>query len=163
MKLAGVEYESIVDGEGIRTTIFISGCLHGCEGCHNKETQDFDKGETFDESLQAKILEQIKIRPYIRGITLSGGDPMYSAKELIPFVERYKEEIGGDVWIYSGFKIEDILKNDIMKRLLELCDVLVDGKFEKSNIKYNLKYRGSSNQRIIDLRTMTDVYDEENE
>lgn len=151
MNIAGINYESIVDGEGVRTALFISGCKHNCEGCHNKEAQAFDYGEPFTEEMQERALARMRDIPFHRGITLTGGDPMFSAEELIPFVERYRKENLGDVWIFSGFTYDQIKADPIKNKLLQLCDVLVDGQFIQEKHSPNLNFRGSTNQNIIRL------------
>lgn len=153
INISGIEYESIVDGEGIRNTLFVSGCNHKCPDCHNSKTWDFSYGYEFTEELQDKFISKCKENFLVDGITLSGGDPMYSAKELIPFIRKYKEECPlQDIWVYSGFTYEEILENKDMSELLDLCNVLVDGLFIKELKDATLNFRGSTNQRIIKLK-----------
>lgn len=152
MNIVGVNFESITDGEGVRVVIFCSGCLHNCKGCHNPTSHPFNIGQEFTNALQDKILDYVKNTPFISGITLSGGDPMYSANELLPFLEKVKQEVENKtIWIYSGFTYNEILKNKDMLELLKLCDVLVDGKFLIEQRDITLQYRGSRNQKIIDI------------
>lgn len=153
MYLSGIVYESVVDGEGFRNVLFISGCKHYCEGCHNPSTWSFTRGEPFTLEKQIQFIQECERNPLIDGITLSGGDPFFSALEVIEFVKLYKSKLPGHtIWIYSGFTYEEILKDATKKQLLDLCDVLVDGKFDK-NCQYPLKpFRGSANQRIIYLK-----------
>lgn len=153
MNISGIIYESVVDGVGIRNTIFVSGCRHGCALCHNKQTWDFNYGYEFTEDIQREFINKSKNNPLISGITLSGGDPMYSAKELLPFIIKYKQENPNhNIWIYSGFTYEEIMNDDMMKQLLLECDVLVDGLFMNNLKDLTLKFRGSLNQRIIDIK-----------
>lgn len=134
-------------------TVFFSGCLHRCKGCHNPISHEFDNGRPFTEREQDDIIEYIKETPFISGVTLSGGDPMYSAEAIIPFAEKLKSELPGiNIWIYSGFLFEDIIKNRFQRRLLELCDVLIDGPFVLEKKQHNLKYKGSINQRTINVQ-----------
>ena len=152
MNIVGVNFESIADGEGVRVVIFCSGCLHNCKGCHNPTSHSFTVGREFTNALQSKIISYIKNTPFISGITLSGGDPMYNAKELLPFVQRIRNEFPNKtVWIYSGFTYHEILKDNDMLELLKLCDVLVDGRFIIEQRDITLPYRGSRNQNIIDI------------
>lgn len=152
MRISGIEYDSIVDGEGIRNTLFISGCKHKCKGCHNKPTWDFNYGEDFTKEKQDKFIEKCRKNPLLKGITLSGGDPMYSAIELIPFMHNFKTECPHlDVWAYSGFTLEEIKEDKNMSTLLSYCDVLVDGLYIEELRDITLAFRGSSNQRIIKL------------
>jgi len=157
MHISGLVNESLVDGIGIRTTIFISGCRHFCKGCQNPETHNFKRGVEFDEELQWKVIDDIRNNPLIQGITLSGGDPMFSAKELVEFIEFAKSELSDinfDVWCYTGFTYEMIRNSNDPDTidLLKLCDVLVDGKFILEQKDITLSFRGSANQRIIDVK-----------
>ena len=148
MNISGIIYDSVVDGEGIRNTLFISGCLHHCHGCHNPQTWDFDYGYKFTKEKQKEFIKKCKDNPLLDGITISGGDPVYSSKELIPFLKEYKKENPTHtIWLYTGFKYEDIKDNEILK----LIDVLVDGEYIKEFRDITLAFRGSSNQRIIRL------------
>lgn len=153
MYLSGINYESLVDGEGVRTTIFVSGCLHNCRGCHNPLTHNFNNGKEFTLELQLKIINYIKKNPLIDGITISGGDPFFSVKDTIDFILLLKKEIPNiNIWIYSGFTFEEILKDKNKTELMSLCNVLVDGKFEINKRDITLDFRGSTNQRIIDIQ-----------
>ena len=153
MKVSGIVYDSIVDGEGIRNTLFISGCKHYCKNCHNPQTWDFDYGEDFTIKKQIDFIDKCKRNILLDGITISGGDPMYSVNELIPFIERFKNECPNlNIWIYSGFTYEEIINDEKMNKLLSLCDVLVDGKYIEELKDVTLEFRGSSNQRIIFLK-----------
>lgn len=153
MNVAGINFESIADGVGVRVVVFVSGCRHNCKGCHNPTSHSFTAGRPFTPELQDEIIDYIRRTPFITGVTLSGGDPMYSATELLPFVKRIKEELPKiSVWIYSGFTYEEILKNADMFELLQLCDVLVDGLFVLEQRDITLAYKGSTNQRIIDIQ-----------
>lgn len=158
MNVSGINFESIADGEGVRVVVFISGCLHNCKGCHNPASHSFTAGQPFTSDLQEKIVAYIKNTPFISGLTLSGGDPMYSAEELIPFVQKLRSEVDGvTVWIYSGFLYEEIKQNEEMAELLKQCDVLVDGEFVLEQRDITLAYKGSQNQRIIDVqKSITD-------
>ena len=152
MNIAGINFESVVDGEGVRVVVFVSGCLHNCKGCHNPASHSFTAGQPFTQELQDEIIAYIQKTPFISGLTLSGGDPMYSAKEITPFIERLRKDVKDiSVWIYSGFRFEEILENSEMFDLLKLCDVLVDGEFVLEQRDITLSYKGSRNQRIIDI------------
>lgn len=152
MYISGIEYDSLVDGRGIRNTLFVSGCKHYCEGCHNPSTWSFTNGYEFTLVKQDEFIQKCKENPLLDGITLSGGDPLYHAKELLPFICRYKEvNPSHNIWIYTGFTFEQILLNCDMYSLVKECDVLVDGPFILKLRDLNLKFKGSSNQRIIDI------------
>lgn len=151
--VVGINFESVVDGDGVRVVVFFAGCNHHCKGCHNPESHRFDIGRPFGDEIQTQIIEYIRETPYINGVTLSGGDPMYSAKDIYSFVKRLREEIPDTtIWVYSGFTFEEIMQSDTMRRLLLLCDVLVDGPFVIEQRDITLSYRGSRNQRIIDVK-----------
>lgn len=145
---AELQTDSIVDGEGIRTVVWTQGCPHGCKGCHNPSTHDFDGGDLIDVS---EIVDQIKQLKGQDGITLSGGDPVCQSEACIELCKA-AHEVGMNVWCYTGFTYEAMLLNSKYKALLENIDVLVDGKFILEEKSYDLYFRGSRNQRIIDVR-----------
>ncbi len=151
--IVGINFESIVDGDGVRVVIFFSGCNHHCKGCHNPESHDFNTGKSFDSEIQEQIAEYIRETPFVSGVTLSGGDPMYSADSIIPFLKGLKKlSPTSTVWVYSGFTYEEIIADPSMRELLAMCDVLVDGPFILEQRDITLSYRGSRNQRIIDVQ-----------
>ncbi len=151
--IIGINFESIVDGDGVRVVVFFSGCNHKCKGCHNPTSHDFVAGRAFDDEIQSRIIEYIKETPFIAGVTLSGGDPMYSADDVIPFIQKLKSTVpNATVWVYSGFTYEELCTDDAMRNLLDLCDVLVDGPFILEQRDITLNYRGSKNQRIVDIQ-----------
>lgn len=153
MKLAGIEDNSIVDGPGIRMAIFISGCKHHCKYCHNPQTWDFNYGKEFDQGTQLELFEKIDENELLDGITLTGGDPFYSSKELIPFVKDFKSRFPDkDIWAYTGFVWEELIKDSSRKELASLCDVVVDGPFLMEKKDYTQSFRGSFNQRFIDVK-----------
>lgn len=148
MYFSGILYNSVVDGEGIRNTVFISGCKHNCKGCHNKSTWSFKNGSEFTHEQQMKFISKCKQNPILQGITISGGDPIYSHTDVLEFIKLYKKHIPEhDIWLYTGFLFEDLHNLEI----LNYIDVLVDGEFELNKKDLSLKYRGSSNQRVIDV------------
>lgn len=150
LRVAGFLDNSLVNGEGLRSVLFVSGCRHNCPGCHNAAMQDFNYGDTV--SLK-EILDRIKSNmPLIKGVTFSGGDPFEHAEVLGDLADRVRE-MGLSVWCYSGYTYEEILgsKDESKIGLLNKIDVLVDGKFEAAKKKGAPKYAGSSNQRILKL------------
>lgn len=148
--LSGIDYESIADGDGVRCVIFVSGCRHNCPGCHSPQTHDFENGTPVTPELIRQINDEIMKRPFLSGITLSGGDPMYQAYEVNKFLDEL--EIPNDnIWIYTGFTLDEIYKDANMLHLLIRCSVLVDGCFDQDKRDVSLRFRGSSNQRIIEL------------
>lgn len=151
--IAGINFESIVDGDGVRVVIFFSGCNHHCRGCHNPESHDFNIGKPFTLEIQEQIAEYIRETPFISGVTLSGGDPMYSAEDILPFLRELKKlSPASTIWVYSGFTYEEIVAEPSMRGLLDMCDVLVDGPFILEQRDVTLSYRGSRNQRIVDIQ-----------
>lgn len=147
IRLAGYDYESFADAEGVACVLFISGCGHHCVGCHSPQTHDFNYGLEITDEVIDKINEEIDKRPYLNALVLSGGDPMYSAKELLGILPKIHIP-NNNIWIYSGFKYEEIQNNPDMSALLDKCSHLVDGMFEINNRNICLKFRGSTNQRI---------------
>lgn len=150
LRIAGVIRDSIVDGPGIRYVIFTQGCPHHCPGCHNPQTHDFSGGEEADVE---DILRQISSNPLLTGVTFSGGEPFAQADALVPLAEEIKAK-GKHLMIYTGYVLEDLQKmeSDSVHRLLELADILVDGPFLLAERNLTLPYRGSENQRVIDLK-----------
>ncbi len=151
LRLAGVVRESIVDGPGIRLTVFTQGCLHHCEGCHNPQTHDLNGGYI---SNTHNILKAIKENPMLQGVTFSGGEPFIQCE---PLTELAKEchKLGLNVMVYTGYTFEALVKgfdkNPQWKELLENTDILVDGPFILSQRSLMLHFRGSKNQRILDV------------
>jgi len=149
--IIGIDPESVSDGPGVRFTIYFSGCRHHCPGCHNPDAQDFNAGVEFCDQMQEKLISHITHCPIISGVTLSGGDPMFSAGDVLRFISRLRESLPGiNIWLYTGFTYEEITEAE-QRELLELCDVLVDGRFEQDHLDLSANFRGSTNQRIIDL------------
>ena len=151
MRIAKIE-DSISNGEGVRVVVWTQGCLHACEGCHNPQTWNVKGGEIYTKQIEEEILNQLS-RTYIKGITFSGGDPLHpqNRQEVLDLCRRIKrEQSTKDVWLYSGFTYEEILT--FLPELLDVIDVLVDGKFILSLYSPALAWRGSSNQRVIDVQ-----------
>lgn len=144
---ARLQPDSIVDGEGVRTVLWTQGCSHNCKGCHNPGTHDFKGGFEVDTE---ELIEEIKNLEGQEGITFSGGDPMFQTDACLE-IAKYAKEQGLDVWCYTGFKFEDIVNIPKFRKFLEYIDVLVDGKFIEEEKSLNLDFRGSRNQRIIDV------------
>ena len=150
IRIAGTVNDSIVDGPGIRFSIFTQGCSNHCPGCQNPQTWDPDGGELVDTD---DLLATIARNPLLKGITLTGGEPFEQPLPLIELCKACKER-GLDVWAYSGYTFESLLAGEAgpeARELLSLCDVLVDGLFVESLKTLSLKWRGSSNQRVIDV------------
>ena len=151
MYLCGVNFESMVDGEGVRAVLFVSGCLHNCPYCHSPQTHNFTYGVEVNQELIDEINEEITKRPYISGITLSGGDCMYSPVETLKLIKKLNIP-HNNIWCYTGFTFEQLITNNNQLQLLKHINVLVDGRFEYDKRDISLAFKGSSNQRIIDVK-----------
>lgn len=152
IKLFGTANDSIVDGPGIRYAVFTQGCPHNCEGCHNPNSHDANGGYWEDTE---NIINNIKRNPLLDGVTLSGGEPFMQAKECAE-IAKAAHGTGLNVVTYTGFTFEELLKkateeNRFMK-LLESTDILVDGRFELAKRSIDLNFKGSSNQRLLDVK-----------
>jgi len=150
LRLSGVVRESIVDGPGIRFSVFAQGCPHACAGCHNPQTHSADGGYMTDTD---KLLAEIDRDPLLDGITLSGGEPFEQAAALAELARRVRER-GLGMIVYTGYTVEELLEGlserPGWRELLEETDILVDGRFEKAEMDLTLRFRGSKNQRILD-------------
>ena len=140
--------DSIVDGEGLRAVLWTQGCSHNCKGCHNPETHSFEKGVLVDVEDIKSLIKELVLQD---GITLSGGDPFFQP-EAIKEIAKFAKQQGLTVWAYTGFTFEELVKYEKTKDALKYIDVLVDGKFEIENRTLSLKFRGSTNQRVIDVK-----------
>lgn len=155
MNYSGIKYNDMINGEGVRVSLFVSGCSHKCKGCFNKETWNKNYGNEFTREKAIEIFNYFRKYNFLRGISLLGGDPTYSEniEPLIEFITEFKSLFPDkDIWIWSGFTW-DQLKGDIKRfKLISLCDVLIEGKFILEKKDLSLKWRGSSNQRVIDIQ-----------
>lgn len=174
MNILGIDYESIKDGEGVRTAIYLSGCSHKCHGCHNPETHNINNGITFTENILNEIINNITTRPFISGLTLTGGDPLHenNLEDVLSLIEEIRVSFPEKtIWLYTGYEWEEIIdryycddefdyisesyeeeKNVKREKIIKQCDVLVDGRYIDSQRDVTLKWRGSKNQRVIDVR-----------
>jgi len=147
-----IQRDSIVDGEGIRSVIWTQGCLHNCPGCHNSETHSFKEGFLIDLE---EIKEQISCLEGQDGITFSGGDPMEQVEACLELA-KYSKNLGFNIWCYTGYTFEELVERaeyfPKIKIFLEYIDVLVDGKFKIGEKSYDVPFRGSKNQRLIDVK-----------
>lgn len=152
-KIADYKAFNFVDGEGVRNSLYVSGCLFACEGCFNKAVQNFNYGTPFTESLMNQIIEDLS-HDYVQGLTLLGGEPFLNTDVCLSVVKRVRETFGSakDIWSWSGYTFEELLLETPDKlELLHSIDILVDGRFELAKRNLNLQFRGSSNQRIINV------------
>lgn len=149
LRIAGIQKDSIVDGPGIRYVIFAQGCPHHCPGCHNPETHDPQGGREADVE---EILAQITSNPLVSGVTFSGGEPFMQAEALVPIADKVKA-VEKNLMVYTGYWYEELIqmKGNGVEQLLCLADFLVDGPFLLSERDLTLPYRGSRNQRVIDM------------
>lgn len=160
MKYSAIKYYDIANGLGVRTSLFVSGCTHRCKGCFNEETWDFNYGKDFTEETISEILTSIEPK-YIRGLSLLGGEPLEPANQraLLPLLCQFKTRFPQkDIWCYTGYTYEtDLLAPDGHARceatdeLLSYIDILVDGEFKQELYDISLKFRGSQNQRVLQI------------
>ena len=151
MKFAQIRKYDVANGPGIRTTIFVTGCTHKCPNCFNEEYQDFNFGNPWTRKETDEVIEDLKLDE-VKGLTVLGGEPFQNEVDLLQVIRDIKKEVQKEIWIFSGYTYEEILKDEDKKKLLEECDVLVDGRFVEALKDLSLRFRGSSNQRIIDVK-----------
>ena len=160
MNYASVRTCDIANGEGVRVSLFVSGCTRRCPGCFNEEAQAFDYGEPFTSEVEDRVLSALE-PSYVAGLTLLGGEPMEpeNQRALVPFLRRFRSRFGGSrtLWVYTGCLLEDLRdpasrwRTEVTDEFLGLSDVLVDGPFVEAQKDISLRFRGSANQRIIYL------------
>ena len=155
--------ETIVDGDGIRFSIYLSGCRHHCRGCHNPESWNPASGHPLTREKIEEFIEAINSNPLLDGITFSGGDPFYSPEDFLPLIKEFSERTGQNIWCYTGYLFDkDVLdkmckESEVTKEIVSYLDIVVDGEFmiDRKNLKINC--RGSDNQRIIDVKKTLDA------
>ena len=151
MNYHNILHEDMLNGPGLRVVLFVSGCSHNCKGCHNPQTHDFNSGIPFTEA-EVEEIEEALSKPYIQGLTVSGGDPLYGRNitAVVDLCNYLKEKYPSkDIWVYTGFKWEEL--EDIQDSLQSI-DVIADGEFVQELADVNIPYVGSSNQRLIDVK-----------
>lgn len=156
MNYISITSPDINNGTGCRVTLWIAGCSHNCPGCHNPETHDYKAGRVFDEEAERSLFEKLS-KPYIKGLTVSGGDPLDQSQEILSqlkdVLKRVREKFPEkDVWLYTGFEYEELDRNQL--DVLQYVDTLVDGPFKQKLRDITLPFRGSSNQRIINIKDL---------
>lgn len=150
MKVAQMRKYDVANGTGVRSTIFFSGCTHNCKNCFNKDYQNFNHGENWSQEQEDKFIEYVK-DVNVFGASILGGEPLQQNPTMLyNFVRRIKEETGKNVWLWTGYEYEHIPSEYFP--VLEYVDVLIDGKFEENKKDLTLQFRGSSNQRVIDVQ-----------
>ena len=152
MNYAQLRHYDVANGPGVRASIFVSGCRFNCKGCFNKEAQDFNSGNKFDKETEDEFMEYIK-DDNVKGVSILGGEPLMQTMDdsLLNLLKRIKKETNKEIWMWTGFVYETAILDEKRKEILDYVDVLVDGQFDESKKVLNLKFRGSTNQRIIDL------------
>ena len=165
MNYASIKYADIANGPGCRASLFVSGCTHHCKECFNPETWDFCYGKAYTKEVEDEIVKSIE-PDYIAGLTILGGDPMEAKNQtgILSLVKRVKE-MGKSVWIYTGFTYDELMdegsrcRTDVTDDIFEFTDVLVDGEFVLDKKDITLLFRGSSNQRLIDIKKTKETGD----
>lgn len=156
MKFHNITKDDMLNGDGLRVVLWVSGCSHYCEDCQNKITWDLNVGVDFDEKAKQEIFDELE-KDYIKGITFSGGDPLYSSNvsDVLALAQEIRKEYPTkDIWLYTGYTLVQLLQDDselgnLRKEVLKTIDVLVDGEFEKDKADQNAHWVGSTNQNII--------------
>ena len=141
--------ETIVDGEGLRYSLYFAGCSHACPGCHNEYSWNPKHGNVLTYDKLEEIAKEINENTLLDGITISGGDPLFNPADMLKVLKFLKEKTKKNIWLYTGYTLEEVREDKLRRKCLEYVDVLVDGRFVKELYDPNLKFRGSSNQRII--------------
>lgn len=160
MRYASLKKCDVANGTGVRVSLFVSGCHHHCKGCFNVDAWDFNYGADFNEETEQKVIDALD-KGYIQGLSLLGGEPLeyVNQKGLLPLVKKVKERFPDKtIWCYTGYKFDEDVLNDMCqkwpetKELVQYLDVVVDGKYDEDLRDLNLRFKGSSNQRIIDVK-----------
>ena len=152
MRYAQLRRYDISNGPNIRATLFVSGCTHNCKGCFNKDYQDFNYGKEWTSITETLFLCYAK-DPKVKGVNILGGEPLQQTMDnsLADLLAKIKENTNKPIWLWTGYKLEDVINNTKVMNILQYVDVLIDGKFEEDKKDLNIMYRGSANQRVINL------------
>lgn len=158
MNYSRIKWHDISNGPGVRASLFVSGCTHKCKGCFNEVTWDFNYGDKWDTQTENKFIEHLK-KPEIVGVNILGGEPLQQDETLLKLLKRIRKEVQKPIWLWTGYVITEelLLKNPLIYNIFMICDVVVDGRFVESKKDLNLKYRGSSNQRVIDVNKTLEI------
>ena len=159
MYYSKIKFNDVANGPGLRLSLFTSGCTHHCKGCFQPETWNFKNGEPFTLETQKYIIEKSKNK-YIAGLSLLGGDPLDNVDGILPLLQEYRKTFAAtkSIWLWTGYLFEEILKDDLKSEVLPFIDVIIDGKFEENLKDITLKYKGSTNQRVIDVKKSIDTH-----
>lgn len=152
MNYAQIRHYDVANGPGVRASIFVSGCTHNCKNCFNKEAQDFNYGNLYTKEVEDKFMKYV-LDDNTKGVSILGGEPLMQTMDdsLLNLLKRIKKETNKEIWLWSGYTYEEAILSKKRKEILNYVDVLVDGRFEEENKSLLIKFRGSTNQRIIDL------------
>ena len=153
MRYEQIRKFDVTNGPGIRTSLFVTGCSNNCPGCFNKELQNFNYGTLWTKEREDEFISYVQ-NPQIVGVSILGGDPMEQTMDdsLVSLLNRIKVETEKDIWLWSGYTFDEIINNEKMREILGYVDVLIDGRFIMAERNIKLKYRGSKNQRVIDVK-----------
>lgn len=152
MNYSKIKWHDISNGPGVRASLFVSGCTHKCKGCFNEVTWDFNYGDKWDTQTENKFIEHLK-KPEIVGVNILGGEPLQQDETLLKLLKRIRKEVQKPIWLWTGYVIDKEIEEKILaNKILRECDVVIDGRFVESKKDLNLKYRGSTNQRVIDIK-----------
>ena len=159
MYYSKIKFNDVANGPGLRLSLFTSGCTHHCKGCFQPETWNFKNGEPFTLEKQKYIIEKSKNK-YIAGLSLLGGDPLDNVDGILPLLQEYRKTFAAtkSIWLWTGYLFEEILKDDLKSKVLPFIDVIIDGKFEENLKDITLKYKESTNQRVIDVKKSVDTH-----
>ena len=149
LRLLQTYKETIVDGVGLRYSLYFAGCPHACPGCHNEYSWNPLHGKLLTYEMLEQIVKEINENVLLDGITVSGGDPLFNPTDMLKVLKFLKEKTKKNIWLYTGYTLEEVKSDEARKKCLKYIDVLVDGRFVKELYDPALKFRGSSNQRII--------------
>ena len=151
MNYAQIRKYDVANGPGIRTTFFLTGCDRNCKNCFNRDYMDFNYGKKWDNNSEKEVISYLKLKE-VEGLTVLGGEPFENPMGLLKAIRNIKKEVNKSIWIYTGFVFEDLANIKLARDILKEIDVLVDGEFIEELKDLKLKFRGSSNQRIIDVK-----------
>lgn len=153
MNYSQIRKFDVTNGPNVRTTLFVSGCTNNCEGCFNSDLKDFNSGHKWTKEIEDDFIKYAQ-NPNVYGVSILGGEPLEQTRDsdLVNLLKRIKEETNKEIWLWSGFVYEDIINDPKKKEIIDLVDVLVDGRFVLDKRNISLKYRGSENQRVIDIK-----------